>query len=69
MNNCKKAHRFNPKHRYQIRLGNSDIELWTKNFDESQYLKTPLLEFGMLPPIEVEEFQPIEEIKSQGSKR
>ena len=69
MNNCKKAHRLNPKLRYQIRLGNSDIELWTKNFDENQYIKTLLLEFGMLPPIEIEDFQPIDERKSNGSKR
>ena len=69
MNNCKKAHRLNPKLRYQIRLGTTDIELWTKNFDEIQYLRTPLLEFGSLPPIEIHEFQPIEERTIQGGKR
>ena len=69
LNNCKKAHRLNPKLRYQIRLGNSDIELWTKNIGEYQYMKTPIYEFGMLPPIDDDEFQPIDDRRSQGNKR
>ena len=71
MDNCKKASRLNPKLRYQVRLGTLDIELWTKNVEEIQYMKTPLLEFGMLPSIDGEGFQPMEDRAYQfkGNKR
>merc|ERR1712105_65978 len=49
--NCKIAQKSNPQLRYQIRLGNHDIELWTKHLGEQYFLLTPLNEFGPLPSI------------------
>ena len=48
---CKIQREINPKLRTQIRLGSNDIELYTKEINEPYWLKTPVLEFGPLPPI------------------
>ena len=46
LDNCKKGQNVNPNIRYQLRLGNKDIELWTKISDEYYYHKTLLNVFG-----------------------
>ena len=43
---CKREQSKNPHFRYQIRLGKSDIELWTKNVQDFFIQKTPLNAFG-----------------------
>ena len=52
LSNCKEQQKIQPRLRYQIRLGNGDISLWTKEVGEPAYICTPITAFGSLPPIE-----------------
>ena len=51
LSNCKEQQKIQPRLRYQIRLGNGDISLWTKEVGEPSYICTPITAFGSLPPI------------------
>ena len=42
--------------RYQVRLGNSDISLWTKEVGEKYYICTPIQAYGPLPDIMDDDF-------------
>ena len=45
-NNCKEEKKKNPDLRYLVKLGQDNIELWTKQLREPQYSKQPLTVFG-----------------------
>ena len=56
----------NSRLRTQIRLGQSDIELWTKEKHEAFYTKIPTEAFGPLPPIGTRDPQQIAPVPPPG---
>ena len=59
--NCKIAQKANPKLRYQVRLGTSNVQLYTKEVGDQFFRETPNALFGPIPDIYKTKYSPIKE--------
>ena len=59
--NCKIAQKANPKLRYQVRLGTSNVQLYTKEVGDQFFRETPNALFGPIPDISKNKYSPIKE--------
>ena len=59
--NCKIAQKSNPKLQYQVRLGTSNVQLYTKEVGDQFFRETPNALFGPVPDITKTKYSPIKE--------